>query len=73
MHNGPSTIIIYNLPLNSLIFIWREGNIKQFRYQAGPYNLLNIKGEMYTINLLSGPIKFYNTVIKLYLTDSEYI
>jgi hypothetical protein len=73
MHNSPSTTVIYNLPLNSLILVWREGNIKQPKYWAGPYNLLNIKGEIYTINLPSGPTKFYSTVVKPYLTDPEYI
>ena len=72
MRNGPNTTI-YNLPLNSLILVWREGNIRQLGYWAGLYNLLNIKGEIYIINLLSSPTKFYSTVIKPYLIDSKYI
>ena len=73
MCNSPSTTAIHNLPLNSLILVWREGNIKQLKYWAELYNLLNIKGEMCTVNLLSSPIKFHSTVIKLYLIDPEYI
>jgi hypothetical protein len=56
-----------------LILVWREGNIGQLRYWAGPYNLLNIKGEICTVNLPNGPMKFHSTVVKLYLIDPEYI
>ena len=73
IHNGPSTTAIHGLPLNSLVLVQREGNIGQLRYQAGPYNLLNIKGEMYAINLPSGPTKFRNTTIKPYLIDPRNI
>ena len=73
MYNSPSTTTIYNLPLNSLILVWRENNIEQLRYWAGLYNLLNIKKEIYTVNLFNSPIKFYSTIIKLYLTDPKYI
>ena len=73
IRNSPSTTAIYNLPLNSLVLVQREGNIGQPRYQVELYNLLNIKGEIYTINLPSGPIKFYSTIIKLYLIDPKYI
>jgi len=73
MCNGPSITTIYNLLLNSLILVWRENNIRQLRYWTGPYNLLNVKEEMCTVNLLSGPIKFYSIVVKPYLTDFKYI
>ena len=72
MRNRPNTTAIHNLPLNSLVLVQREGNIGQFKYWVGLYNLLNIKGEIYTINLLSGPIKFYSIIIKPYLIDSQY-
>ena len=32
MRNGPSTTAIHDLPLNSLILVWREGNIGQPGY-----------------------------------------
>ena len=73
MRNGLSTTAIHNLPLNSLILVWREGNTGQFGYWAGPYNLLNVEGEMCTVNLPSGPMKFRSTVVKPYLTDPEHI
>ena len=73
MRNGPNITAIYNLPLNSLILVQRESNTGQLKYQVGLYNLLNIKGEIYTINLFSGPTKFRSTVIKPYLIDPKYI
>jgi hypothetical protein len=73
MRNSLNTTAIYNLPLNSLILVWREGNIGQPGYWVGLYNLLNVEREIYTINLPSSPIKFYSTVVKLYLIDPEYI
>ncbi len=73
MRNSPNTTTIYDLPLNSLVLVQREGNTGQLGYQAGLYNLLNIKGETYTINLPNGPIKFYSTIIKLYLIDPRHI
>ena len=73
IRNGPNTTAIHNLPLNSLILVWREGNIGQLRYWVGPYNLLNIKREMCTVNLPSGFTKFYNTVVKPYLINPKYI
>ena len=73
MRNGPSTTAIYNLPLNSLVLVWREGNIGQPRYQIGLYNLLNVEGEMCAVNLPSGPIKFRSTAVKPYLIDPRNI
>jgi hypothetical protein len=38
--NGPNTTLIYDLPLNSKVLIWRKsGN------WTGPYYLLAVKGE----------------------------
>ena len=73
MRNSPSTTTIHDLPLNSLVLVWREGNTGQPRYWAGLYNLLNIKGEIYTVNLPSGPMKFHSTGVKPYLTDPRHI
>ena len=71
--NGSSTTAIYNIPLNSLILVWREGNTGQLGYWAGLYNLLNVEGETCTINLLSGPMKFRSIIVKPYLIDPKYI
>ena len=32
IRNGPKTDTIYDLPLNSLVLIWREGNINYLGY-----------------------------------------
>ena len=58
---------VYNLPPNLLVLVWREGNIGYLGYWDRPFTLLIVKGEMYIIKLISGPIPFYFTVIKLYL------
>ena len=67
IRNGPKTDTIYNLPLNLLILVQREGNIGYLGYQDRPFTLLIVKGETYIIELISGPIPFRSTVVKLYL------
>ena len=49
MRNGPKTTAIYDLPLNLPILVWREGPIGQPGHWSGPFNLLSIKNETYTI------------------------
>jgi hypothetical protein len=42
--NGPNTTLVYNLPLNSKVLIWRKsGN------WTGPYCLLAVEDETYYI------------------------
>ena len=42
--NGPNITLVYNLPLNSKVIIWRKsGN------QTGPYCLLAVEDETYYI------------------------
>jgi hypothetical protein len=38
--NGPSVTDIHDLPLNSPVLVWREGNTGRSRYWTGPYPLL---------------------------------
>ena len=49
MCNGLKITVIYNLPLNLPILVWREEPTGQFSYWSSPYNLLNIKNKTYTI------------------------
>ena len=49
IHNGPQITIIYNLPPNSPILVWREGNTRQSGSWEGLYLLFIIKGETCTI------------------------
>ena len=60
-YNGPNTTLVYNLPLNSKVLVWREsGN------QTRPYRLLAVEDETYYIQLPSGPTSFRSTSVKPY-------
>ena len=67
MYNRPKTNMVYNLPLNSPVLVWREGNMGYLGYWDGPFTLLTVKGEMCIIEFISRPIPFYSIVIKPYL------
>ena len=67
MRNGPKIDTIYNLPPNVLVLVWREGNIGYLGYWDRPFTLFIVKGEIYTIKLISGFIPFCFIVVKLYL------
>ena len=72
IQNGPRIDAIHDLPPNSLVLVWREGNSGQTGHWDGPYNLLIVDGETYTIQLLSGPTAFRSTTIKPYYhSESE--
>lgn len=51
--NGPSTIRIHDLPVNSLVLVYRENGS-----WTGPYKLLSIEGESAIVSLPFGPTKF---------------
>jgi hypothetical protein len=65
--NGPNTVNIHNLQLNSDMLVWREGNTGQPGAWKGPYKLLSIEGESCVLALPHGPTTFRNTVVKPYL------
>jgi hypothetical protein len=67
MRNGPKTDAVHNLPPNSPVLVWREGNTGQAGHWDGPYNLLTVEGETCTVKLPSGPTSFRSTVVKPYL------
>ena len=59
--NGPNITLVYDLPLNFKVLIWRKsGNWN------GPYRLLAVKNEIYCVQLFSGLISFKNTSVKPY-------
>ena len=58
MRNGPKTDIVYDLPPNLPVLVWREGNTSQARHWDRLYNLLTVKGEIYTVKLPSRSISF---------------
>src|SRR6266700_8415372 len=73
MHNGPKITVIYDLPLNSPVLVWREGPIGQPSYWSGPFNLLSIKNKNCIIQLPHRPTNFCSMVVKLYLVDPKII
>jgi hypothetical protein len=65
--NGPITSHVHDLPLNSPVLVWREGNTGQPGHWDGPFPLLSIEGETCTVELSSGATPFRSTVVKPYL------
>jgi len=60
-YNRPNTTLIYDLPLNSKVLMWRKsGN------WTGPYRLLAVEGETCRVQLPNRPISFRSTSIKPY-------
>ena len=58
MRNGPNADAIHDLPPNSPVLVWREGNTGQSGHWDGPFTLLTVEGETYTVKLSSGPTAF---------------
>ncbi len=67
MRNGPSIAATLNLPLQSLVRVWREKE----KVWKGPYKLLNVDGTTVTIQLPYGPTKFRATVVKPFLQEEK--
>jgi hypothetical protein len=53
--NRPKIDAIHDLPLNSEVLVWREGNIDQPGSWIGPYALVALEGESCVVNLPHGP------------------
>jgi hypothetical protein len=71
--NGPRTSHIHDLPLNSPVLVWREGNTGQPGHWDGPFPLLSIEGETCIVELSSGATSFRSTVVKPYLQPEPEI
>ena len=67
MRNRPKIDTIYDLPPNSPVLVWREGNIDYLGYWDRPFTLLTVEGEICIIKFINKPTPFYFIVIKLYL------
>ncbi|KAI0995095.1 hypothetical protein K3495_g13086 [Podosphaera aphanis] len=65
IRNGPSTEATLNLPINSIVGVWREKE-----GWKGPYKLLAIDGEACTLQMPHGPVNFRSTVVKPYYTEA---
>ena len=68
IRNGPQITAIHDLPLNSPVLVWREGNTGQPGSWTGPYPLISLEGESCTVNLPYGPTSFRSTSVKPYYT-----
>src|SRR6266576_5067781 len=64
--NRPNTTLVYNLPLNSKVLIWRKsGNWNR------PYRLLAVENETCCVQLPSGPTSFRSTSVKPYFRPED--
>ena len=70
--NGPVVSPLHDLPLNSNVLVWREGNAGHVGTWTGPFKLLGIDGETCKVNLPSGPTEFRSTTIKPYLIEEPH-
>ena len=66
IRNGPNTTSMLSLPILSEVRVWREKD-----GWNGPYKLLAINGEIYTIDMLHGLTNFQLTVVKPYYIKEE--
>jgi len=72
--NGPITTDIHELPLNSDVLVWREGNTGQPGSWDGPHKLVAINGEDCVLALPRGNTTFRSTSVKpFYVGDIEVI
>ncbi|RFU25514.1 hypothetical protein B7463_g10820, partial [Scytalidium lignicola] len=70
MRNGPNVDGIHDLPLNSQVLVWREGNTGQNGSWEGPYKLVSMDGESCVLVLPRGNTTFRSTSVKPYLTPT---
>lgn len=64
--NGPFTNLIYDLSLNSPIFVFCKKNAAQPRLSKGPYKFFSIQSKFAIIELSSNPTQFCSISVKPY-------
>jgi hypothetical protein len=69
--NGPSTTDIHELPLNSEVLVWREGNTGQLGQWDEPYKLVFIEDERCVLALPHGNTSFRSTSVKPFLREDK--
>lgn len=69
--NGPVVNHLHDLPLNSDVLVWREGNAGHIGKWTRPFKLLSIEGETCRVELSSGSTEFRSTVVKPYLSEDN--
>ena len=67
--NGSIVSHLHDLPLNSEVLVWREGNAGKTGKWTGPFKMLGIEGETCKIAMPYGITDFRSTVVKPYLRD----
>ena len=67
--NDPIVSPLHDLPLNSDVLVWREGNVGRTGIWTGPFKLLSIERETCKVDLPSGPTEFRSTTVKPYLIE----
>ena len=69
--NGPLTTVIHDLPINSEVLVWREGNARKTGSWKGPFKLLEVSGETCILQLPHGPTKFRTMAVKPFYSDDS--
>jgi hypothetical protein len=69
--NRPSTTDIHELPLNSEVLVWREGNTGQLGQWEGPYKLVSMEDESCVLALPHGNTSFRSTSVKPFLQGDK--
>ena len=67
--NGPDTSAVHDVPLNSDVLVWREGNTGQSGKWTRPFKLLGIERETCKVQLPRGPVEFRTTAVKPFLQE----
>jgi hypothetical protein len=71
IRNDSFSILIYNLSLNSSVFVYREKNYDQSRSWKDLFKLLNVNDKSIIIELSNDSTKFRSTMIKSYYDDNH--
>ena len=66
IRNDPNSTLIHELPLNSLVLVYREGKTGRSGTWKKPHKLLDVQSETAILELSSGPTKFRTTSVKPY-------
>ena len=69
--NGPLTTAIHDLPINSEVLVWREGNAGKTGSWKGPFKLLEVSGETCILQLPHSSTKFRTTAVKPFYLDNS--
>ena len=69
--NGPIVSHLHDLPINSEVLVWREGNADKSGNWTGPFKMLGIEDETCKIAMPYGTTDFRSTVVKPFFTNES--